>query len=73
MKFLQVMKGILTIWIAIHGLSAMILFTLFIFAVPGTDFPLSSIRSLVAGIMGYVAVEYKIRKKNEKKQENVQE
>lgn len=72
MKFLQVMKGILTIWIAIHGLSVMILFTLLLFAVPGIDFPFSSIRSLSAGILGYAAVEYKLRQKKEKNQENVQ-
>lgn len=73
MKFFQVMKGILTIWIAIHGLSLMILFTLFLFAVPGTDFPFSTIGSVIAGILGYIAVEYKLRQKKEEHEENVQE
>lgn len=73
MKFLQVIKGILTIWIAIHSLSVMILLMLLLFAVPGTDFPFSSIGSLAAGILGYTAVEYKLRLKKEKQQENVQE
>ncbi|MDZ5781920.1 hypothetical protein [Marinococcus luteus] len=65
MKLLQVIKGILTIWIAIHSLSVMILLILLLLAVPGTDFPLSSIGLLMAGILGYAAVEYKLKKKEE--------
>ncbi|MDX6152603.1 hypothetical protein [Marinococcus sp. PL1-022] len=73
MKFLQVMKGLLTIWIAIHSLSVMVLLILLLLAVPGTDFPLSSVGSLIAGILGYAAVEYKLRQKKENQKENVQE
>lgn len=60
LKTLKILKYILIVWVVIHGIRAVIVFSMFIVGSPGVDIFGGSMVALVTGIIVYRVIDQEL-------------